>query len=189
MHAATSTTYCSQSERHFLGINYNALHGKIWGRTCRKCWKDLSRSARENMGTNMQEMLERPVTLQRVKLVARHWVQQIEMRESDKQAAPQLTLLVTSPSKPKGFNDWGGRGYDDFVPGEVIKTAPSGDETMIPYIGRQACPKFIAFDQEVGQICPRSLPKRGQMCYIPSPPQSLNLSPDIATVIKRCNVL
>ena len=29
----------------------------------------------------------------------------------------------------EGFNDWGGRGYDDFVPGEVIKTAPSGDKT------------------------------------------------------------
>ena len=28
-----------------------------------------------------------------------------------------------------GFNDWGGRRYDDFVPGEVIKTVPSGDET------------------------------------------------------------
>ena len=26
------------------------------------------------------------------------------------------------------FNDWRGRGYDDFVPGEVNKTAPSGDE-------------------------------------------------------------
>ena len=23
----------------------------------------------------------------------------------------------------KGFNDWGGRGYEDFVPGEVTKTA------------------------------------------------------------------
>ena len=29
----------------------------------------------------------------------------------------------------EGFNDWGGRGYDYFVPGEVTKTAPSGDET------------------------------------------------------------
>ena len=29
----------------------------------------------------------------------------------------------------EGFNDWGGRGYDDFVPGEVTKTAPSGDES------------------------------------------------------------
>ena len=25
------------------------------------------------------------------------------------------------------FNDWGGRGYDDSVPGEVPKTASSGD--------------------------------------------------------------
>ena len=29
----------------------------------------------------------------------------------------------------EGFNDWGGRGYDGFVPGEVTKTTPSGDET------------------------------------------------------------
>ena len=29
----------------------------------------------------------------------------------------------------EGFNDWGGRGYDDFVPEEVTKAAPSGDET------------------------------------------------------------
>ena len=29
----------------------------------------------------------------------------------------------------EGFNDWGGRGYDDFVPGEVAKTAYSGDRT------------------------------------------------------------
>ena len=29
----------------------------------------------------------------------------------------------------EGFNDWGGRGYDHFVPGEVTKTAPSGDKT------------------------------------------------------------
>ena len=30
----------------------------------------------------------------------------------------------------EGFNDWGGRGYDDFVPGEVTKTAPSGDRVV-----------------------------------------------------------
>ena len=29
----------------------------------------------------------------------------------------------------EGFNDWGGRGYDNFVPGEVTKIAPAGDET------------------------------------------------------------
>ena len=27
------------------------------------------------------------------------------------------------------FNDWGGRGYDDSIPGEVTKTASSGDRT------------------------------------------------------------
>ena len=46
-----------------------------------------------------------------------------------------------------------------------------------PLHGRQACPEFIAFDREVGQICPRYelipcrfLPKREQSCYIPAPP-------------------
>ena len=29
----------------------------------------------------------------------------------------------------EGFNNWRGRGYDDFVPGEVTKTAPSRDRT------------------------------------------------------------
>ena len=44
------------------------------------------------------------------------------------QAFPKLisTYLVYNS---EGFNDWGGRGYDDFVPGELIKTAPSGDRT------------------------------------------------------------
>ena len=32
-------------------------------------------------------------------------------------------------SNYEGFNGWGGRGYDNFFPGEVTKTAPSGDET------------------------------------------------------------
>ena len=46
-----------------------------------------------------------------------------------------------------------------------------------PLHGRQACREFIAFDQGVGQICPRkglftcsSLPKRGKICYIPATP-------------------
>ena len=29
----------------------------------------------------------------------------------------------------EGFNDWGGRAYDDFVPEDVTKIAPSGYET------------------------------------------------------------
>ena len=40
-----------------------------------------------------------------------------------------LDCTVCTISTNEGFNDWGGRGYDDFVPGEVTKTAPSGDET------------------------------------------------------------
>ena len=32
-------------------------------------------------------------------------------------------------SSNEGFNDWGGRGYDDFVPREVTKTTPCGDRT------------------------------------------------------------
>ena len=28
------------------------------------------------------------------------------------------------------FNDWGGRGYDDSVPGEATKTLSSGDRTI-----------------------------------------------------------
>ena len=38
----------------------------------------------------------------------------------------QITL---GPQYNEGFNDWGGWGYDDFIPEEVTKTAPSGDET------------------------------------------------------------
>ena len=38
-------------------------------------------------------------------------------------------LLSVCSFWPEGFNDWGGRGYDDFVPGEVTKKAPSGDRT------------------------------------------------------------
>ena len=43
---------------------------------------------------------------------------------------PSATPGQATPSARafEGFNDWGGRGYDDFVPGEVIKTAPFGDE-------------------------------------------------------------
>ena len=50
-----------------------------------------------------------------------------------------------------------------------------------PLHGRQACPGFNSSHQGVGQISPReglflcrSLPKRGQICDIPAPPQSLN---------------
>ena len=31
------------------------------------------------------------------------------------------------PEVAELFNDWGGRGYDDSIPGEVTKIAPSGN--------------------------------------------------------------
>ena len=41
-----------------------------------------------------------------------------------KQTAVRYQLFS---QKPEGFNDWGERGYKDFVSGEVTKTAPSRD--------------------------------------------------------------
>ena len=77
----------------------------------------------------------------------------------------------------EGFNDWGGRGYDDFVPGRSPKQPLPGMELHHPLHGRQACPEFIVFDQGVSQICPRqglfscrSLPKGDKFVTSPPPP-------------------
>ena len=76
-------------------------------------------------------------------------------------------------------NEWGGRGYDDSVPGDGTKTTPPGIGLHYPLHDRQACPESNSFHQGVGQISPpeglflcRPLLKRGQICYIP--PQLLN---------------
>ena len=45
------------------------------------------------------------------------------------QAKKNFEGLSMDDAESEGFNDWGGRGYDDFVPGEVTKTAPSEDIT------------------------------------------------------------
>ena len=42
----------------------------------------------------------------------------------------KLLCWVAAEKYSEGLNDWGGRGYDDFIPGEVTKTAPSGDRTI-----------------------------------------------------------
>ena len=39
-------------------------------------------------------------------------------------SSPDITLLIQEL-----FTDWGRRGYDDSVPGEVTKTHSSGDRT------------------------------------------------------------
>ena len=53
------------------------------------------------------------------------------LSKRQRQQSPNSAASVRGApaSSTEGFNDWGGRGYDDFVPGEVTKTAPSGDET------------------------------------------------------------
>ena len=42
----------------------------------------------------------------------------------DKEIAPKIVQ-----GDEECFNSWGARGYGDSVPGEVTKTAPSGDRT------------------------------------------------------------
>ena len=37
--------------------------------------------------------------------------------------------MVPEAEAFESFNDWGGRGYDDFIPGVVTKTATSEDRT------------------------------------------------------------
>ena len=51
--------------------------------------------------------------------------------DSDCCRLPTTSVLSkkTENYAPEGFNDWGGGEYDDFVPGEVTKIDPSGDET------------------------------------------------------------
>ena len=41
----------------------------------------------------------------------------------------QTEEYVSSAYSRESFNDWGGRGYDDSVPGEAPKTTPSEDRT------------------------------------------------------------
>ena len=47
----------------------------------------------------------------------------------DFEANVLLGLVNECRTTEECFNDWGGRGYDDAVPGEVTKTTPSGDRT------------------------------------------------------------
>ena len=76
-----------------------------------------------------------------------------------------------------------GEGGDTTIipsPGRSSKQPLSGIGLHDPLHGRQACPEFNSFHQGVDQRCPRErpfschLPKRGQICDIPSPPKSLN---------------
>ena len=78
--------------------------------------------------------------------------------------------------------DWG-EGGDTTIssPGRSPKQPLPGMRLHDPLHGRQACPKFIAFDQGLGQICPgrgyfRAVPSQNGDKYAISPPsQSLTL--------------
>ena len=72
-----------------------------------------------------------------------------------------------------------GGGGDTTIPspGRLSKQPLPGIGLHDPLHGREACPEFNSFNQGVGQISPRegrfsgrSLPKRGQICDIPAPP-------------------
>ena len=75
-----------------------------------------------------------------------------------------------------GFNDWGGRGCDDFVPEEVTKTAPSGDETTWCRKIYRIWPGGWSNMSPVGAIFVPFPPKTGTNMLHPRPLQSLNWS-------------
>ena len=95
-----------------------------------------------------------------------------------------LHPTVSTAACQERFNDWVGRGYDDFVPGKSPKQPLPGMRLHDSLHDRHAYPEFIACDQWVGPICPweglflcHFLPKRGQICYVLAPPpQSWNWS-------------
>ena len=57
------------------------------------------------------------------------------------------------------FNDWGGRGYDDSVPGEVAKTTPSGDRTTSSHMVGKLAPNSTHFTRELVKYIP------GRRCF------------------------
>ena len=74
------------------------------------------------------------------------------------------------------FNNWGGRGYDGSVPGEVTKTVPSGVRTTSSPTWSASLSRIQLITLRgwsnmfpVGAILVPSPSKRGQICYIPSP--------------------
>ena len=83
------------------------------------------------------------------------------------------------------FQRLGGAGIRRFRPGEVTKQPLPGTGLHYPLNGWQACPELNSFQNGVRQISPREglfsyrpPSKRGQICDIPAPPQSLNDSVD-----------
>ena len=102
----------------------------------------------------------------------------IVLEEAMAAQMPKLTTGVAeSVEPPRGSTIREGGDTTISSPGRSSKQPIPWMRLHDPQHGRQACLKFIAFDQGVGQIYPwwglfscRSLSKRGQICYIPCPP-------------------
>ena len=50
-------------------------------------------------------------------------------KDSYDSSARPMGVASQNSTRSEVFNDWGGRGHDNFIPEEVTKTAPSGDRT------------------------------------------------------------
>ena len=68
-------------------------------------------------------------------------------------------------SLDEGFNDWGGRGYDDSVPGKSPKQPLPRIGLHDALHGRQACPEFIDLTRGLGKY----VPSRSYFRAVPSP--------------------
>ena len=81
------------------------------------------------------------------------------------------------------FNDWGGQGYDDSVPGEVTKTAPSGDRitgsptwsASLPRINStHSTRELVRYVPGWGYFRPVPSQNGDKLVSSPLPPQSLD---------------
>ena len=97
--------------------------------------------------------------------------------------ARQPRLATEADVKPDKSRSTIEEGGDTMIPspGRSPKQPLPGIGLHDPLHGREACPEFNSFNQRVGQIYSREglfsyrlFPKRGRVCYIPAPPQSLN---------------
>ena len=80
----------------------------------------------------------------------------------------------------EGFNDWGGRGCDDFVPGEVTKTVPSRDRTTLSYMVGKLAPNSTHLTRGLIKYVPgrsyfRAVPSQNGDKFVTSPPPSNRL--------------
>ena len=67
--------------------------------------------------------------LQQTGLYSREGIEPVPGGAPDCERESSIPSLCKIWREGELFNGWGGRGYDDSVPGEVAKTTTSGDKT------------------------------------------------------------